>query len=359
MADPSPRPDRARPVDLVLSRRNVLRGAAAGAGLGVFASASGAVAVTLDEDLPTFLSAADLRTLAAVVDRVVPGQPEDLAAGAVQARCHQAIDAMLAAFRGDRPRIFAGGPFSDRGGSPVNHFTDFLPLDAYEERAWRLRIEGAPALGVDGFQQVYERGLKALAKAYPGFFLQPGLVRDLILRTTTNPAIVAMRDLAVTHALEFYFAAPEYGGNRNLVGWRAVGFEGDRQPRGYTRAEVQDPAYAPLPLFNPPLGSFLGSLVGSLLGGVTATVSGILSAVTGGSSALPTAAAAAAPAFSLSTHEGVAGLSAGGDDHGSVRDALGDLLAPLKDTKSVESRRMAQLHSRAAELVAEAKAGVR
>lgn len=365
VATPSPGDD-ARPpartrlrttvTDLTLSRRGLLRGATAGAvgaGLGVFAGETGAIAVSLDPSLPRYLSAADLKILTAVVDRIVPGQPEDLAVGAVQVGCPQAIDALLAAFQGGTPRIFAGGPFSDRGGSPVNHFAQFLPLDPYEEKAWRLRIQGSAAAGVVGFQETYTRGLQALAKAAPGFALLPGPLRDLVLRGTQDPAVVAMRDLAITHALEFYFAAPEYGGNRGTGGWQAVGFEGDRQPRGYTREEVENPTYAPLPIFNPPLDSWLTSLVGSLLGALTATVSGLLSVATGGGS-LPTATRTSAPALSLSTSEAAYGLSAGGGDHAAVREALGDLLAPLADPDSAASHQMAALHDRAAELVAEA-----
>lgn len=361
---PSPRDDtrpaarlRSTITDLTLSRRGLLRGATAGAvgtGLGVFAGETGAIAVSLDPSLPRYLSAADLKILTAVVDRVVPGQPEDLVVGAVQVGCPQAIDALLAAFSGGTPRIFAGGPFSDRAGSPVNHFAQFLPLDPYEEKAWRLRIEGSPTAGVVGFQAIYTAGLKALAKSVPGFAILPGPLRDLVLRGSQDPAVVAMRDLAITHAMEFYFAAPEYGGNRGTGGWKAVGFEGDRQPRGYTREEVENPAYAPLPIFNPPLDNLLTSLVGSLLGALTATVSGLLSAVTGGGS-LPAATRASAPALSLSTSEAAYGLSAGGGDHGAVRDALGELLAPLADPRSSASASMAQLHDRAAELVAQAK----
>lgn len=321
----------------------------------MFASGNGTFAVAVDSGT-NFLSAVDLRTLAAVVDRVVPGQPEDLAVGAVQVRCPEAIDALLGAFRVDPPRIFAGGPYSDRGGSTTNHFASFLPLDPYEEKAWRLRIEGGP--DVEGFQQIYQRGLKALAKAYPGFALQPGLVRDAILRTTTNKDIVPMRDLAITHTLEFYFAAPEYGGNKGTAAWRAVGFEGDRQPRGYTRQEVENPEFALLPIMNPPLENLVGSLVGSLLGSVTATVSGLLAAVTPGG-ALPSSTRTAAPALALSSAESVAGLSAGGEDHRAVREALGDLLEPLTDPRSEASVSMKALHARAAELVAQARGGAR
>jgi hypothetical protein len=37
------------------------------------------------------------------------------------------------------------------------------------------------------------------------------------------------------------YGAPEYGGNRGLIGWISIGFAGDVQPRGYSDAEVSEP----------------------------------------------------------------------------------------------------------------------
>lgn len=343
-----PVPPRRRPTDLDLSRRGVLRGAigvAGAAGLGVFAFEGGAVAV---ETGARFLTASERRLLSAVVDRVVPGQPEDTAVGAVQVGCPEAIDALLAAFTEDPPRIFAGAPWSDRGGSPVNHFRDFLPLDPYEERAWRLRIEGS-----GGFQEVYRRGLAALARTQPLFATLPGPVRDVALRTTNDPDVQAMRDLAITHALEFFLAAPEYGGNQGLGGWDAVGFEGDRQPRGFTEEEVDHPEPAPLPLLPQSLSALLGGLTGSLLGAHTATVSGMLTRLTGGAETKPVAAAA--PAYLLSTAEGVLGLGAAGTDQAAMQRAVGALLQPLTDPGSAQTEQLRLLHARAEQIAEEAR----
>ena len=44
--------------------------------------------------------------------------------------------------------------------------------------------------------------------------------------------------LLFEHACEATYGAPEYGGNRDLAGWRAIGYEGDVQPRGWSDAEV-------------------------------------------------------------------------------------------------------------------------
>jgi hypothetical protein len=35
------------------------------------------------------------------------------------------------------------------------------------------------------------------------------------------------------HTVEGMLCAPEYGGNRDRLGWRLVGFDGDSQPEGY------------------------------------------------------------------------------------------------------------------------------
>ncbi|WP_317492903.1 gluconate 2-dehydrogenase subunit 3 family protein [Haloechinothrix sp. LS1_15] len=232
-----------------LTRRVALRGGGVAA-LAVFlpiGSAGQPIAVAGDPDAgPLFLTEDELRTLRAVVDRIVPADHH--ARGAEWAGCAEAIDGLLGAFLTDPPRIFAGAPFSDRAGSPVNHFAEFLPLDAYEEMAWRLRIEGSrgrPELErngpVTGLQTIYRQGLAALDEQVPGrrFAELSGLKRDLVLRTSRNPAVTELMEHAVGHTMEFTYGAPEYGGNRDLVGWDYTGYQGDVQPRGWTREEVE------------------------------------------------------------------------------------------------------------------------
>jgi hypothetical protein len=231
------------------------------------ASAFGDVAVAVRQGTPAFLSPAELKALRGLVDRFIPGPPEDPDDGALAAGCAEAIDALLGSFLSDPPRIWAGAPFSDRAGSDVNHFTRFLSLDSYEEKAWRLRIEGSggrPELEfngrVKGWQEIYRAGLTALdAAAGPvPFGDQPGPARDLVLQNSGgNPDVAAMVDIAFPHTYQFMYGAPEYGGNRDLVGWRYTNYDGDVLPRGWTRAEIEEPGSgarranldeAPLPL---------------------------------------------------------------------------------------------------------------
>jgi hypothetical protein len=41
-------------------------------------------------------------------------------------------------------------------------------------------------------------------------------------------------DVLISHTIEGCLAAPEYGGNRQLAGWKMVGLEGDTQPLGFS-----------------------------------------------------------------------------------------------------------------------------
>lgn len=267
------------------SRRGLLAGAALGAVALVATPGLPTVAVPVGRDRARFLSEEQLATLGAVVDRVVPA--EDGTSGALEAGAHESIDALLGAFRTEPPRIYAGGPFSDRAGSRVNHFERFLPLDAYEQKAWRGKVRR--------FQEVYTAGLDALAASTPGFATLPGPARDLVLQSSEDPAVTAMMGLAVSHAFEGTWGAPEYGGNRDTVGWQAIGFQGDRQPRGYTDDEVLNPPLEPLPVLD-----------------VTAAL------------------AAYGPAMALSTSEASMGLlaSADGDFH-ALREGVQALLADV------------------------------
>jgi hypothetical protein len=232
-----------------LTRRAVLRDGGALA-VAVFVardfSAAASIAVPVDPGTTVFLSGEELETLRALVDRFIPGKPEHADDGAVAAGCAEAIDALLGAFEVDPPLIYAGAPFSDRAGSPVNNFEDFLPLDDYETKAWRLRIQGSQGVAelefngpVAGFQQVYREGIAALDRA--GFADMPAPARDLFLRTSDDPAVDRLVDLAFPHTLEFMYGAPEYQGNRDLIGWDYTNYAGDVQPRGWTAEQIEQP----------------------------------------------------------------------------------------------------------------------
>lgn len=186
--------------------------------------------------MPIWLTDDEYRTLSAVCDQLIP---EDDTPGAVAAGVADYIDGFLGAFSFDPPRIWAGGPSSGRFGGPAG-FERFLPLTALDELAWRTRIEGS--LGrperefngpVVGLQEQYRAGLAALGPDFREV--------DTAEQVRRMRAQRAFTELVYQHACEGMYGAPEYGGNRNGVGWSNIGYAGDVQPRGWTDAEVSEP----------------------------------------------------------------------------------------------------------------------
>jgi hypothetical protein len=186
--------------------------------------------------VPVYLSAAQHAVVAAACERLIPA---DESPGAAAGGAADYIDGLLGAFRFDPPRIWGGGPFSGRAGGRAG-FASFLPLDPLDELAWRTRIEGSRGLPerewngpVTGLQELYDQGLAALGADFAGL-----AAADQDARLDAAPTF---RSLVYEHACEAMYGPPEYGGNRDLVGWQSIGFEGDVQPRGWTDAEVSEP----------------------------------------------------------------------------------------------------------------------
>jgi hypothetical protein len=175
----------------------------------------------------------EYRVLGAACDRLIP---EDDTPGASGTGVPDYIDGLLGAFSVDPPRIWAGGPTSGRHGGEAR-FAAFHRLGRLDELAWRTRIEGSQGLAerefngpVAGWQERYRTGLAGLGADYCEV---PPEVQDERLR-----ALPEFTALLYEHCCEGMYGAPEYGGNREGVAWRAIGFEGDVQPRGWTDDEV-------------------------------------------------------------------------------------------------------------------------
>jgi hypothetical protein len=185
--------------------------------------------------LPLYFDPESYATVEAACERLIPaaeGHPGATALGVADY-----IDGLLGAFAVDPPRIWAGGPFSGRYGGEAS-FAEFLRPSALEELAWRTRIEGTQGIAerelngpVTGWQQEYRDGIAALGT---DFATLPAVDQDARI-----DAVPEFKQLLYGHACEGAYGAPEYGGNRDLGGWRAIGFPGDVQPRGYTDDEVR------------------------------------------------------------------------------------------------------------------------
>jgi hypothetical protein len=172
-----------------------------------------------------WLTGAERASLTVIVDRLIPpGADAAAEPGAAEAGVVDYIDGILDAFSVVPPRIFAGGPSSGRFGGSAS-YEPFLPLTRVQEIAWRQRIEG--------WQQVYRSELAALGEDF------------LAAEPERQDALLAEQEefaaLVYEHTCEGYYAAPEYGGNRDLAGWKLANWAGDVAPRGWTADEVTHP----------------------------------------------------------------------------------------------------------------------
>ena len=203
-------------------------------------------------------------TFDAIAARIVPA---DVDAGAVEAGVGDYVERLLTAFDYDPPWVFAGGPFSGRTPFPdkltgtastrfpEDSFAQSLPLSRTAEIAWRTRIYGSAhvsgagrASGTQGLRDAYIIGLAGVDARARELFGRAfvDLTADEQDRVLAEADETFVRQV-VEHTVEAMYAAPEYGGNRNLVAWRAIGYEGDSQPLGYSIFDASRGSYVEIP----------------------------------------------------------------------------------------------------------------
>ena len=210
-----------------VTRRQILSFTAASAVLG---AAKAANAVTLkgtpvwspfdaspppqiDIDGWAFFTDAEAAAMEAIVDRLVPA--DNLSVGGKDAGCAVFIDRQLAGFYGTYARLYMEGPFQE--GTPEQG--DQSPL--VPQQRYRL---GLAAL--DKYTQSQHQKL---------FKDLPGDQQDKILSGLENGKIALdgidsklFFAIALKNTMEGFFADPIYGGNRNMVSWKMLGFPGAR-----------------------------------------------------------------------------------------------------------------------------------
>jgi len=231
------------------TRRQFLHGAVTlvcAAPLARFVSGCGGGAQVIDGwEVPadTTLEPHRFATLVALMDALIPG--DAAGAGATGAHAAYYLDQLLGAFRTDPPRIFAGGPYSGRHGGAAS-FQDFQPLTRVERIRWQTYLEGSQGIAerewggpVVGLKETYDTNLDLLQGSAGGKpFTTLGLDDRRNVVGGFDETFVA---LAYQHAVEGTYGDPIYGGNYLGLGWAAVGYEGDRQPIGYTARQMSHP----------------------------------------------------------------------------------------------------------------------
>lgn len=189
--------------------------------------------------------------LGALADAVIPPDQDpggkDLGAVAY-------IENLITTIQNGTNEIFANGPFSGRqplpdpkGNAstnfPENDFESWVELDRVNALAWKIKVLGSknvpggapndailgPVIGIrDQLHQILAQAI-ALSPT-PLVQLSPDDLAAVFQQLDQDS-----RDLLVELVTQAAFAAPEYGGNPGLSGWKMCNFEGDSQPLGYSQ----------------------------------------------------------------------------------------------------------------------------
>ncbi|MGE8047109.1 gluconate 2-dehydrogenase subunit 3 family protein [Pseudomonas monteilii] len=161
----------------------------------------------------TYLAAAEAHELAAIFDRLIP--EDELGMSASQAGCVTFIDRQLTGPYGQAASTYRLGPFSQ--GTPEQG-PQFRQTPAQRYR------EGLERLG-QYCQAKYSKRFSELSGEQ-----QDALLKSMEAGDTRLPAPLGAEffSLMLQNVREGYLADPMYGGNRDMVGWRLIGFPGAR-----------------------------------------------------------------------------------------------------------------------------------
>jgi gluconate 2-dehydrogenase gamma chain len=194
-----------------------------------------------------FFTGPEVTLVSAAVDRLIP--PDEEFAGARAAGVPEFIDRQLAGAYGAGHRLYRQGPFA--AGTPEQGYQlPFTPAELY-----RAGLAGFAAFAQAGYgrdfaeldPRLQDEVLKQLESGQAGFAAVPSAV---------------FFETLLANTIEGFFSDPIHGGNRDMVGWRMVGFPGAfagyvelvgrhnlhfvRAPRGIAQA-MADHAHHPAP----------------------------------------------------------------------------------------------------------------
>lgn len=164
------------------------------------------------QDILFFFTPEEARFVEAAVDRLIPEDEEW--PGAVWAGVVNFIDRQLAGAYGSGARMYLEGPW-ELGLPQQGYQLPFSPAELYrtgiqEIRAWLAEQEG----DTEFWDLPVSRQIEILDMLESGEVPLPSM-----------PSTVFFETLLAT-TVEGWFADPAYGGNRDMISWRMIGFPG-------------------------------------------------------------------------------------------------------------------------------------
>ncbi|WP_428943447.1 gluconate 2-dehydrogenase subunit 3 family protein [Pantoea sp. FN060301] len=160
-----------------------------------------------------FFTDEEAATVEAIVDRLIPA--DELSMGGKEAGCAVFIDRQLQGFYGTFERLYMEGPFTE-GTAQQGDQSPLVPRERYRK--------GLAALNkhTHATQQKAFRDLTPEQQDEILHGLEKG---DIKLEGYDGEAFFAQ---ILINTMEGFFADPIYGGNKDMVSWKMIGFPGAR-----------------------------------------------------------------------------------------------------------------------------------
>lgn len=160
-----------------------------------------------------FFTTDEARTIEAIVERLIPA--DDLSMSGKDAGCAEFIDRQLAGSWGTFQKLYMKGPFQ-KGTPQQGDQSELVPQQRY-----RMGLAALDGYCRQNHQNPFaelsgEDRDKILSGLESGDIALPGFDGKLLFNTI------------LANTMEGFFADPIYGGNRDMVSWRMIGFPGAR-----------------------------------------------------------------------------------------------------------------------------------
>jgi gluconate 2-dehydrogenase gamma chain len=190
------------------------------------------------EPLPgtwNFFTPYEAEIVEAMVDRFIPA--DELGPGGRQAGCAVFIDRQLSGPFGTNDGLYMEGPFPPNPLPTQGLQSPLTPRQQYRQGLAALTAYCHDKFGNRGFPQLSAAEQdQVLGGMEKGQIELPGFSARMLFATV------------LANTMEGFFADPVYGGNRDMAGWKLVGFAG-------TRYDYRDVMQAPnQPYTLPPVG---------------------------------------------------------------------------------------------------------
>lgn len=207
-----------------LTRRKLLTASAATVTAGVAATAKAVTINGVPQWLPfdhngplhyeakgwQFFTLEEAREVEAIVERLIPA--DDLSASGKEAGCAVFIDRQLASHYGRYERLFQHGPFVPGVEPP----SDLVPAERYRVGIEQLGRHCQATFGKRFSELEGDQRDEVLRKMESGDIAFEGIESEVFF------------EQILQNAMEGFFADPIYGGNRDMVSWKMLGFPGAR-----------------------------------------------------------------------------------------------------------------------------------